>query len=89
MKGPQKDEIGDWMPPAVDEDAPEADIDIQPQKMEVPDRAFEPIVRFDYEKRQMVAAPLKKKRAAEAMPDLLQQWGAGEPRPAPRCGPGG
>ena len=62
------------MPDPVDPDDEDADPSVRPEKVEVPEVAFKPIVRFDFDKRDVLLPPIKSKGACNEMPDLLRQW---------------
>ena len=62
------------MPDPVDPDDEDADPSVRPEKVEVPEVAFKPIVRFDFDieaghVRSGPLSPIKSKRACNEMPD--------------------
>ena len=55
-----------------DEDAEEG---ARPEKVDIPEMALKPIVKFDFDKRDALLPPIRKsKRACQEMPELLTLW---------------
>jgi len=67
-----------WMPDPVDPDDEDADPSVRPEKVEVPEVAFKPIVRFDFD---IEAGHVRSARYQEQ--EGLQR----DARPSSRSGP--
>ena len=89
-EGFREEEKADWMPPDADPDDEDAEEGARPEKVDIPEMALKPIVKFDFDKRDALLPPIRKsKRACQEMPELLTLWATQPLRtPTAAAGPG-